>query len=65
MVENGRRKGDDALLLALASGQTIHDAARAADISERTATRRIADGPQEAVADVWREVRGGQDNPPE
>ena len=39
MAENGRRKGDDALLLALASGQTV----RAAGIGERTATRRVAD----------------------
>jgi len=43
MAENGRRKGDDALLLALASGQTIRDAARTAGIGERTATRRLAD----------------------
>jgi hypothetical protein len=43
MAENGRRKGDAALLLALASGQTVRDAARAAGIGERTATRRVAD----------------------
>jgi hypothetical protein len=43
MAENGRRKRDDALLLALASGQTVRDAARAAGISERTATRRMAE----------------------
>ena len=43
MAENGRRKGDDALVLALAGGQTIRGAARAAGIGERTATRRVAD----------------------
>jgi hypothetical protein len=43
MAEIGRRKGDDALLLALAAGNTIRDAARAAKIGERTATRRLAD----------------------
>lgn len=43
MAEIGRRKGDAALLLALASGQTTRDAARTAGIGERTATRRVAD----------------------
>ena len=43
MAENGRRKGEDALLLALAGGQTVRDAARAAGVGERTATRRWAD----------------------
>jgi hypothetical protein len=43
MAEIGRRKGDDALLLALAAGQTVRDAARAAGIGERTATRRLTD----------------------
>ena len=43
MAEIGRRKGDDALLLALAAGKTVREAARAAGISERTATRRVAD----------------------
>jgi hypothetical protein len=43
MADNGRRKGDDALLLALASGKTLREAARAAGIGERTATRRLAD----------------------
>ena len=43
MAENGRRKGDAALLLALASGQTLRNAAAAARIGERTATRRMAD----------------------
>jgi hypothetical protein len=43
MAENGRRKGDDALLLALASGQTVRDAAHAAGVGERTATRRLSD----------------------
>jgi hypothetical protein len=43
MAGNGRRKGDDALVLALASGQTVRDAACAAGVGERTATRRWAD----------------------
>jgi hypothetical protein len=43
MAEIGRRKGDDALLLALATGETVRDAARSAGIGERTATRRVAD----------------------
>jgi hypothetical protein len=43
MTENGRRKGETALLLALAGGQTVRDAARAAGIGERTAGRRLAD----------------------
>jgi hypothetical protein len=43
MAAFGRRKGDDALALALASGQTLRDAATAAGIGERTATRRWGD----------------------
>jgi hypothetical protein len=43
MANSGRRKGDVALLVALASGQTVRDAAAAAGIGERTATRRAAD----------------------
>jgi hypothetical protein len=43
MAEIGRRKRDDALLLAIAAGNTIRDVARAANIGERTATRRLAD----------------------
>src|SRR5262245_9420848 len=43
MAENGRRKGDGALVLALAGGLTVRDAAHAAGVGERTATRRLAD----------------------
>jgi hypothetical protein len=43
MAENGRRKGDAALVLALAGGHTVRDAARLAGVGERTATRRVAD----------------------
>jgi hypothetical protein len=43
MAENGRRKGEAALLVALASGMTVRDAAVAAGIGERTATRRVTD----------------------
>jgi hypothetical protein len=43
LADNGRQKGDVALLLAIASGQTVRDAAQQAGIGERTATRRMAD----------------------
>lgn len=43
MADNGRRKRDDALAVALASGQTLRDAATAVGVSERTASRRWAD----------------------
>jgi hypothetical protein len=43
MAENGRQKGSDALLLALAAGLTVRDAAALAGIGERTAARRMAD----------------------
>ena len=43
MAENGRLKGDDALLLAMAQGRTVREAASFAGLGERTATRRIAD----------------------
>ena len=38
-----RKKGDDALLLALAGGVAVAEAARRAGVSERTAFRRLAD----------------------
>jgi hypothetical protein len=38
-----RRKGDAALLAALAGGHTVRDAARAAGIAEGTAHRRLKD----------------------
>jgi len=43
MADNGREKGDDALLLALAAGATVREAARQARVCERTAARRLAD----------------------
>lgn len=43
MADNGRRKGDAALLVALAAGQTVRDAASLARVGERTAARRVAD----------------------
>lgn len=43
MAENGRRKGEIQLLLALAAGRTVREAAALAGIGERTATRRMAD----------------------
>jgi hypothetical protein len=36
-----RRKGDAALVAALASGRTVRDAAKAAGVSEATAHRRL------------------------
>jgi hypothetical protein len=42
-VRKKARKGDAALRLALAAGKTMRDAAAAAGISEKTATRRMAD----------------------
>lgn len=43
MAHRGRRNADDALALELAAGKTLRDAAAAAGIGERTATRRWAD----------------------
>lgn len=43
MAHRGRQNADDALALALASGRTLRDAAAAAGVAERTATRRWAD----------------------
>ncbi len=41
LTENVRRKGDDALVVALARGQTCRAAAAEAGISEKTAGRRV------------------------
>jgi transposase-like protein len=43
VAHRGRQNADEALALALASGQTVRDAAAAVGIAERTATRRWAD----------------------
>ncbi|HEY1378985.1 MAG TPA: hypothetical protein VGF55_19445 [Gemmataceae bacterium] len=43
MAHRGRRTADDALAVALAAGRTVRDAATAAGVGERTATRRTAD----------------------
>lgn len=40
---SGRRNADDALAVAVASGQTLRDAAAAVGVAERTAARRWAD----------------------
>jgi hypothetical protein len=57
LAENGRRRGDDALALALASGKSVRDAAEAAGIGERTATRRVADpGFRRRVAELRSEM---------
>jgi hypothetical protein len=53
----GRHSADESLALALSTGQTIIDAARAAGVSERTARRRIADPDfRRRVADLRGEV---------
>lgn len=43
MAENDRPKGEARLLVALAGGATIRDAAKMAGIGERTAYRRLDD----------------------
>ena len=43
MAENGRQKRHDVLVLALAAGQAVRNAAASAGVSERTAFRRLAD----------------------
>jgi hypothetical protein len=43
VAHRGRRNADEVLALALASGQTLRDAAAATGIGERTATRRCVD----------------------
>jgi hypothetical protein len=43
MAHRGRQQADDALLLALACGATVENAARQAGVSPRTAHRRMAD----------------------
>jgi hypothetical protein len=43
MAENGRLIGDPALLVAVAEGRTVREAAIAAGLGERTATRHVAD----------------------
>jgi hypothetical protein len=60
MTDNGRprwRKGDDALLFALAAGQTIRDAAISAGLGEKTVYRRLANPAfRRRVADLRREM---------
>jgi hypothetical protein len=63
MARNGNRKGEAALLTALAAGSTITDAAEEAGISERTAHRRLADpefrrGVQAARAEMIQRALG-------
>jgi hypothetical protein len=43
MARNGRRNADDQLLIALACGVTVDNAARQAGISPATAYRRLAE----------------------
>jgi hypothetical protein len=43
MAHRGRQQADDALLLALACGATVENAARQAGVAPRTVHRRLAD----------------------
>jgi hypothetical protein len=43
MEQNGTPAGDDELILALAAGATVREAAKRAGVGERTAYRRLAD----------------------
>ena len=43
MAHRGRRNADEPLAVALAAGRTIREAAEAAGVGERTATRRAAE----------------------
>ena len=56
MTGGDRRMADIALIAALAGGATVADAARAADVSERTAFRRLQDP---AFQERLREAREG------
>jgi HEAT repeat protein len=56
VAHRGRRNADEALALALATGATLRDAAVAAGVGERTATRRWADA---AFRQHVAELRGG------
>jgi hypothetical protein len=59
VAHRGRRNADEALALAVASGQTLRDAAAAAGIGERTATRRWADPAfRRRVGELRREMIG-------
>jgi hypothetical protein len=50
---SGRKNADEALMLALACGETVQAAAQTAGISERTAYRRLADpGTRRRVAEL-------------
>lgn len=59
MSASDRFRADPALLAALAGGQSIEAAARAAHVSERTARRRLGDPTfQRALAEARRIVLG-------
>jgi hypothetical protein len=59
VAHRGRRNADEALALALATGQTLRAAAGAVGIGERTATRRWADpGFRRRVAQLRGELVG-------
>ena len=41
LAQKGTQKGDSALIIALATGKTVRDAAASAHVAERTAWRRM------------------------
>jgi hypothetical protein len=43
MARNGAKRGDEALIAALAAGHSVTDAAKVATLARRTACRRLAD----------------------
>jgi len=52
-AENGTKKAEAALVVALASGQSVRAASRASGVSERTIYRRLSDPAfREAVANA-------------
>ena len=57
MAHRGRRNADEALALAVATGQCLRDAAQAIGVSERTAARRWADtGFRQRVSELRAEM---------
>lgn len=56
MSESGRRKRTDALALALASGETVRDAAKVAGVGEATAHRRLKDPSFRKMVDQMRDA---------
>jgi hypothetical protein len=59
MADNGRPKGESVLVAALAGGATVRDAAKTANVGERTVYRRLEDPAfQQEVTDARAELIG-------